>query len=150
MIPLTTLANGNKKARFSLGATFGGSTARCCEVRQYIRWDQRFHTRAGGPPHSGFPSSATYDNWYEDRDTADKRYGHRGGPHADPRPSCGDEYLDSAGARDQANGTRYCGRDGPEGFSTDVGQWQFQLRVIDTCHGGSEKASSPIITVRWG
>jgi hypothetical protein len=118
-------------------------------VRQYIKWDRRFHDWRGGPPHSGFPSGAAHDTWIEDRDTSDFRYGHRSGAHSDPRASCGDEYTKD-GARDMANGDRYCGRDSPNGPDTMEGKWQFRQDAIDTCNGNSVKASSSVITVDWG
>ncbi len=153
-IPVTT-SGGRKRATFSMAATFGTALVtvpprrpRCCEVRQYIKWDSAFHTWRGGPPHSGFPSSATANTWYEDRDTSDKRYGHRSGPHSDPAPGF-DEYL-TGGTQDQANGDTYRGSDAPGGPASMVGQFQFQLKVIDTCNGDAVKASSGIITINWG
>ncbi len=120
----------------------------CCEVRQYIKWNEAYHTWRGGPPHSGFPSSATYDTWYEDRDSSDMRYGHRSGVHSDPIADCGDEYL-TAGRRDQVNGDSYCGADKPQSSAPAGATYNFQLKVIDTCTGDQEKASSSIITVNW-
>lgn len=150
-IPVTPVG-GKKKAVFSMAAGFdndpaAGKTPSCCEVRQFIKWDQTYHNNHGGPPHSGFPASAAPNTWHEDRDRADKRYGHRSGPHSDPIGGCGDEYL-TGGKRDQANGDTYCGKDGPESRVT-AGQYQFQLKVIDTCDGNKEKASSSIITINW-
>ena len=139
-----------------MAATFGSALVtvpprepRCCEVRQYIKWDSAFQTWKGGPPHSGFPSSATADTWYEDRDTSDKRYGHRSGTHSDPIAGCGDEYL-TGGTRDQANGDTYCGRDAPGGPTAMTGKFQFQLKVIDPCNSDAVKKSSSIITINWG
>jgi hypothetical protein len=153
-IPVTD-AGGRKRATFTMAATFGTAFVTvpprkpaCCEVRQYIRWDDAFHTWRGGPPHSGFPSSASANTWYEDRDTSDKRYGHRSGPHSDPIAGCGDEYLKD-GARDQANGDTYCGRDSPGGPSALTGKFDFQLKVIDTANSIAVKASSSVITVNW-
>jgi len=153
-IPVTT-SGGRKRATFTFAATFGAALVTvpprkpsCCEVRQYIKWDNAFHTWRGGPPHSGFPSSATANTWYEDRDSSDKRYGHRSGTHSDPIAGCGDEYK-TGGSRDQANGDTYCGRDSPGGPSSLTGKWSFQLKVIDTCDGNAVKASSSVITVNW-
>jgi len=144
---------GSKKtASFSLDASFDtsgtGVKASCCEVRQYIKWDQAYHNSKGGPPHSGFPSSAKPDTWIEDRDTADKRYGHRSGSHSDPQPKCGDEYK-TGSSQDMANGDVYCGKDNPTVSSSRTGQWQFQLKVIDTCNSSAVKASSSVITINW-
>jgi hypothetical protein len=154
-IPVTN-TGARKTAPFSMAATFGAAIVTlppqrpsCCEVRQYIKWDNAFHTWNGGPPHSGFPSSAAVDTWYEDRDRSDKRYGHRSGAHSDPIAGCVDEYL-TGGARDQANGNTYCGHDAPGGPAAMTGSFQFQLKVIDTCNGNAEKASSSIITINWG
>jgi hypothetical protein len=156
VIPVTT-TGGRKRATFNFAATFGTASwwqfwssadPACCEVRQYIKWDEAFHNYRGGPPHSGFPSTATHGTWYEDRDTADKRYGHRSGTHSDPIAGGGDEYT-KGGVRDQANGDQYNGRDSPGGPSSITGQYQFKLAVIDTCDGNREKATSPVITINW-
>jgi hypothetical protein len=118
-VPVTT-SGTSKRAPFSFGATFvedlnNGVRASCCEVRQYIRWDEAFQKWHGGkPPHGGFSSSASADTWYEDRDANDKRYGHRSGAHSDPIAGGGDEYT-TGGVRDQANGDTYAGRDAPKG-----------------------------------
>ncbi len=145
-------ASGRKSAPFSFGATFAttpgsGAAPRCCSVRQYIKWDKAYQDDKGGPPHSGFPSSSSFGSWYEDRDASDKRYGHRSGPHSDPIAG-GDEYL-TAGTRDQLNGDTYVGTDAPGAPDSRKGQFQFQLKVIDTCNGDAVKASSSIITVQW-
>jgi hypothetical protein len=121
----------------------------CCEVRQYIKWDDAFHNWRGGPPHGGFPSSATANTWYEDRDGSDSfRYGYRSGPYSIPVAGCGNEYL-TGGTQDMANGNTYCGRDTPGGPSTMTGKFNFQLKVIDTCDGNNVKASSSVITINW-
>jgi hypothetical protein len=139
-----------------IGALIGGiaglagsnSKASCCEVRQFIKWDRAFATAAGGPPHGGFPAGTPPDTWVEDRDQSDKRYGHRSGPFSDPIGGGGDEYTTS-GVQDMANGDEYRGRDAPGGPSSMVGQYQFQLKVVDVLHGEAEKASSSAITVNW-
>ncbi len=155
-IPVTT-TGGRKRATFSFASTFKNASwwefwssadAACCEVRQYIKWDKAFHDWNGGPPHSGFPSASSYGTWYEDRDTSDKRYGHRGGVHSDPIAGGGDEYTTN-GVRDQANGDQYNGRDAPGGPTAMTGQFQFRLGVIDSCNSNTTKASSPVITVNW-
>jgi hypothetical protein len=149
-IPVTKVG-AKKTASFTFSASFNTDPAKgkkpaCCEIRQFIQWDKTYGTWHGGPPHSGFPSGTPPGTWIEDRDTADKRYGHRSGPHSDPILGCGDEYK-TAGVHDQLNGDTYCGRDSP-GTTAPAGQWQFQLHVIDTCKGGT-KASSSIITINW-
>jgi hypothetical protein len=146
-------SGGRKRAPFKFNARFAtnaltGATPSCCEVRQFIKWDSAFATWAGGPPHAGFPSSTPADTWIEDRDVNDKRYGHRSGTHSDPIAGCGDEYK-SAWRQDQADGRKYCGRDSPGGPEALTGQWQFQLKVIDTCKGDAVKATSDVITVAW-
>lgn len=148
-IPVT-LAGGRKKAaQWQMAAQFRNDASRdvaasACEVRQYIKWDAAF----GQVPHSGFPAGSSADTWYEDRDTAGTRYGHRSGSYSAPMAGCFDEYLTGT-TRDQANGDKYCGKDAPEGFSTDTGSWQFQLKVLDVANGDAEKGSSSVITVNW-
>ncbi len=151
-VPVTT-THGKKKATFTLAASFSTDAAKatkpsCCEVRQYVKWDKAFQDWRKGPIHSGFPSTATYDTWYEDRDTSDTRYGHRAGSYSSPVSGCGDEYKTGT-AQDMANGDTYCGRDSPNGPDDLTGTWNFQLKVVDTCDGDKEKASSSVITVNW-
>jgi hypothetical protein len=152
-IPVTVIGGRKRAQRFSLAATFTtdaatGKAPSCCWVRQMIKWDTAFHNSSGGPPHSGFPSSTPPNTWIEDRDTADKRYGHRSGPHSDPVAGCGDEYK-TGSSQDMANGDTYCGKDSPTGPTAMTGQFQFQLQVIDTCNGDAVKASSSVITINW-
>jgi hypothetical protein len=137
-----------------MAATFTNSApiailAGCCSVRQFIKWDARSAAGMGGPPHSGFPASHPADTWIEDRDTSDKRYGHRSGSHSSPISGGGDEYTTN-GVRDQTFGDTYSGKDAPAGPTTDVGTWSFRLDVIDTCNGDAVKASSSVITLNWG
>jgi hypothetical protein len=155
-VPVTT-SGGRKRAPFSFAATFNTASwwqiwssadPACCEVRQYIKWDKAYQDEKGGPPHAGFPSTATYGTWFEDRDNADKRYGHRSGTHSDPIAGGGDEYT-TGGARDQAHGDHYNGRDTPTGALSRTGTWDFKLEVIDTCNGNAVKATSSVITVNW-
>jgi hypothetical protein len=153
IIPVTTSGSRKTSDQFTMAAEFhndvsAGKCPRCCEVRQYIKWDAAFAAQAGGPPHSGFPSSAPHSTWIEDRDTSDTRYGHRSGTHSAPIAGCGDEYL-TGSTRDMANGDKYCGKDRASGLSTDTGSYNFQLKVIDTCNGNAEKASSSVITINW-
>lgn len=152
-IPVT-VDGERKKASFTMAASFtkddaANNAPSCCEVRQYIKWDKAYQDDVGGPPHSGFPSGATHGTWYEDRDDADTRYGHRSGTHSAPAADCGDEYK-TGDARDQANGNKYCGKDNPKAAKTRKGQFEFQLKVIDTCNADAEKAVSSVITIKWG
>jgi hypothetical protein len=143
---------GTKSAPFAFGATFKtgaqstGAKSSCCEVRQYIMWDNAFALRAGGPPHAGFAGLAA-GVWHEDRDEHDKRYGHRSGAHSDPGQ--GDQYYDSAGKVNQARGSVYAGQDRPTGLAGDTGTWSFKLATIDTCNGDAQRAVSPVITIDW-
>jgi hypothetical protein len=152
-IPVTK-SGGRKRAHFKFAAKFGTdakakSEPRCCELRQYIKWDKAYHDSRGGPPHGGFPSTATHDTWYEDRNGDDTiRYGHRSGTHSKPTAGCGDEYL-LGGKRDMANGDEYCGNDNPDLADSRKGKWNFQLKVIDVCNGSKVKATSSVITVDW-
>lgn len=145
-------AGGRKRAPFRLDASFvtdgpNGKAPACCSVRQFIKWDSAFANWRGGPPHSGFPSSSSPNTWIEDRDTSDKRYGWRAGPHSDPQAGCGDEYK-TGRSQDMANGDTYCGRDTPSGPADMTGQWQFRQDVVDTCTGAT-KARSTVITINW-
>jgi hypothetical protein len=151
-VPVTK-SGGKKKASFKMAASFTKAAAdahdpACCEVRQFIKWDEALEKYKGGPPHSGFPSSTKHGTWIEDRDENDKRYGHRAGTHSDPIAACGDEYKTGA-TRDQASGDKYCGSDAPEGPEAVKGQYQFQLKVVDTCNADAVKQSSSIITINW-
>jgi hypothetical protein len=108
-------SGGQARASFDLNASFAtnpatGAVPSCCHVRQYIKWDQAFANKAGGPPHAGFPAATAPNTWIEDRGPDDtERYGYRSGPHSVPFPDCGDEYKTGA-RRDMANGDRYCGK----------------------------------------
>jgi hypothetical protein len=152
-VPVTT-AGSAKRAPFSFNATFvsdlnNGIRPSCCEVRQYIKWNEAYQNwHKGKPPHGGFPSSASAGTWYEDRDVNDKRYGHRSGAHSDPIAGGHDEYT-TGGVRDQTDGDTYSGRDAPKGPLAMTGQWQFLLTVVDTCNTNAERARSSVITVNW-
>jgi len=118
IIPVNILF-GRKNAYFTFDATFAGDGAdgscpRCCEIRQFIKWDSVFHNGAGGPPHEGFPSSTGPETWIEDRDAEDKRYGHRTGPHKHLVSNCHNTYK-TRKTVDQANGNYYCGNDSVSG-----------------------------------
>jgi hypothetical protein len=138
-----------------LGAIIGGiaglagsdSAPRCCEVHQFIKWDATAAAALGGVPHSGFPAGTPADTWIEDRDSVGKRYGHRSGPFSESVP--GNQYVTN-GVPDLANGNEFQGHDGPNGPTALMkGEWQFQLKVVDTCQGNTEKASSSVIKVKW-
>lgn len=151
-IPVTK-SGGRKSASFSFSAEFDNDAATgkkpsCCEVHQFIKWDKAYETSKGGPPHGGFPSGTKADTWIEDRDANDKRYGHRSDSHSDPIAHCGDEYKTGT-TRDQANGNTYCGSDNPGAPESRTGQFQFQLKVVDTCNGDAVKATSSVISVNW-
>jgi hypothetical protein len=129
------------------GLAGSDSTSSCCEIRQFIKWDATAAAAFGGVPHSGFPSATPADTWIEDRDSAGSRYGHRTGTFSALGP--GDQYT-TDGVADAAKGNEYQGGDGPSGPAAVLqGEWQFQLKVVDACHGDVEKASSSIITVPW-
>jgi hypothetical protein len=153
-IPVTTSGSSKTAGQFTMAAEFhkdipAGKCPRCCEVRQYIKWDAAFATQAGGPPHSGFPSTTPHSTWIEDRDSSDHiRLGHRSGAHSVPMANCWNQYL-TGSTQDMANGDKYCGKDQPSGLSSDTGSYNFQLKVIDTCNGNAEKASSSVITINW-
>jgi hypothetical protein len=138
-----------KRATFNLSADFdhdpaNGIYASCCEVRQYIKWS------AGetSPNHAGFRPASNFstNTWYEDRDGADKRYGHRSGSQSDPQSF--DQYLDAAGTRDQANGARYRGSDSPLGASSRTGLWYFRMDVVDVCNS-NQVLGSDNVAVDW-
>jgi hypothetical protein len=128
----------------------------CCQVRQFIRWDAvaaASFTAINGPgivvPHGGFPAGHPVNTWIEDRNATNTlRYGHRAGVFSTGGVAGFDEYLNAAGARDQANGVRYAGSDTPGGPAALAGQWQFELRVIDTCTGRT-LATIASITINW-
>ena len=138
-----------RRVRFDMASEFEDDPARgihasCCEVRQFILW-----TEDPPPNHAGFRPAASFDNnvWYEDRDGADTRYGHRAGVHS--APANFDQYLDGAGNRDQANGHIYSGFDIPGGAPTRTGEWQFIIKVIDTCNGDRDAGAVDYVAVRW-
>ncbi|HEV3468483.1 MAG TPA: DUF4157 domain-containing protein [Pyrinomonadaceae bacterium] len=144
-----TKSGATKTASFDLSAEFendaaAGASAACCEVRQYILWT------AGGPPNNaGFQPATDFkaNTWYEDRDTANKRYGHRTGTHAECVTI--NHYEDTAGKMDCAKGSVYKGHDAPVGAAARTGQWRFQLKAIDTCDGGKEVGTAASVAVDW-
>ena len=151
-----TASGGTKSVTFTFSAEFehnprNGIFASCCEVRQQIQWDasmRRSFAATGNPvPHGGFPARHPANRWIEDRDSSNDRYGRRSGRHS--APGAGDQYLNARGARDQANGTRYEGRDTPTMLSTDTGQMRFRLFVVDVCNGGRRISNIDTITINW-
>lgn len=132
---------GEQHAAFDLRAEFkndpvNGIYASCGEVRQFIQWDAASAAALplGGRPHGGFPVGAAADTWIEDRDTVNKRYGHRRGPHAESISI--NTYLDTTGHRNAAFGHRYHGEDRPGGPAALLaGHWRFFIRAYDVCNG---------------
>ena len=105
---------------------------KCCEVRQLINWNQ------GGAPHQGFqPPRDQPGNWYEDRDSNNKRYGRRTGPYSDLHPGF-DWYTQNG----------YSGNDTPSGFNHgDI--LRFRLIVVDVCNGGKTIYTSKTISINF-
>lgn len=144
-------SGGTKTASFDLTAEFENDTATgadpsCCEARQFILW-----TKAEDiPNHDGFKPAKDYsDNtWYEDRDSAKKRYGRRTGPYSE----CidGNHYEDTDGTRNCPSGAVFKGHDAPmDGSGKKTGLWKFQLKVIDVCNGDAEIGTPATVTVDW-
>lgn len=148
---LTATLSGGKKysPSFTLNAEFdhdpaNGVYASCCEARQYIMWS----SNADKPNHAGFSGSYKANTWYEDRDSADKRYGHRTGTHSECINA--NHYMDSSGAKDCVNGVKYYGYDRPvDGSGAKTGKWYFKLKVIDTHNGNTQLGSPDNVTVDW-
>jgi len=148
---ITASNSGSRKsAFFRLNAEFehdpaNGIYASCCEVRQYLKWVGNCY-----PDHAGFRPRSSFadDTWYEDRDSTDKRYGHRSGSHSDPQSF--DEYVDASGTRDMANGSIYRGSDSPGGPPSLLqdGTWYFRMDVIDVCNGGRVLGSDNV-SITW-
>jgi hypothetical protein len=144
-----TKSGGSKTAAFDQSAEFehdpaNGIYANVGEIRQYIKW-----TAAEDPPATGaFSPKASFpgDTWYEDRDPAGKRYGHRSGTFAECVSI--NHYEDSAGTKDCANGAKYVGRDTPVGAMSRTGKWSFELRAVDTV-SGAEIGTPAKVAVDW-
>jgi hypothetical protein len=150
-----TVAGANESAHFRIDAEFdddpaNGIFASCCEIRQFIRWDATAAAGfgAGGVPHAGFPAGTAADTWIEDRDAANKRYGHRSGPFTDPQDF--DQYIDANG-RNQAFGHIYRGSDTPGGPVATLGGgvWRFMVKVVDVCKGGRTIATQDFNRIPW-
>lgn len=148
------VVGGQQNAAFRFRATFkndpaNGVFASCCEARQFIRWDAASAAALpGGIPHAGFPAGTAAGTWIEDRNGTDTlRYGHRSGRHGNA--IVGNQYLDTTGARNQAFGHIYEGRDFPGGPDPLLaGTWRFMVRVIDVCNGGS-RLGDDFVRINW-
>jgi len=155
--PIDVPRAGARTAHFDMSAKFKSDPKKgifpsCCNVRQEIQWDAAFVAASvaagnGNVPHAGFPVGHPADTWIEDRDAADKRYGHRTGAHSDPGP--GDRYLDPAGLQNQAFGHTYEGQDNPGGVAWLRGSWRFRLGVYDMCNGNKLLKYTPTLVVNW-
>ena len=152
--PAAVAGGLGETTHFAFNAEFesdpaAGTFPSCCEVRQFIRWNAAAAAgMAGGIPHGGFPAGTPVDNFIEDRDAANHRFGHRAGAFSDPQPF--DQYLDATGARNQAFGHLYRGTDDPSvPPAMAVGQWRFYVKVIDVCHGGVRKGDDSVIRINW-
>jgi len=144
-----TLSGGLRRTSFDLAAEFehdpsNGFDASCCEVRQFILW-----TADPPPNHAGWKPESDYsaNTWYEDRDGVGKRYGHRTGTHSECIGI--NHYEDKAATKDCAQGQVYKGQDTPGGASSRTGQWQFRLKVIDTCDGAKDVGTTASVIVQW-
>jgi hypothetical protein len=150
-VPVTP-SGRRKSALFHLAASFANTAAnpaRCCEVRQYIMWDEAFRQSHKGAPHRRF----TQDDpgiFYEDLSARNNsRYGHRSGPYSAPTPGCKDEYK-TGSKQDTANGDTYCGEDAPSAPAKTTGQFQFYLGVDDVCNENREVAATdPPLVLNW-
>ena len=115
-----------------------GFCATCCEVRQWIWWSKDSDSH-NYPARRGRPA----ETWSEDRDTSDKRYGHRAGVHSEEIDI--NKYTDDAGRDALLCGTKYHGEDTPS--RPEPGVSKFKLSVIDVCNGDVEKAVTDVIEV---
>jgi hypothetical protein len=138
-------SGGKKKAAFDLSAEFEGADASGCEIRQFILW-----TKAADIPKNGaFSPAASFseNTWYEDRDAAGKRYGHRTGGFAECVSI--NQYEDAAAKQDCAKGAVFKGKDAPvDGSGAKTGEWQFKLKAVDTSDG-SDVGTAATVTIDW-
>lgn len=147
-------AAGEQHAAFDLDAEFNndpanGIYASCGEIRQFIQWDAASAAALplGGRPHTGFPAGAAANTWIEDRDTVNKRYGHRRGPHAESISI--NTYLDTGNDRNAAFGHRYHGSDRPGGPDALLaGHWRFYIRAFDVCNG-NKVLGTDYLRITW-
>jgi hypothetical protein len=145
-----TKSGGQKSADFDMTAEFENDSSKGfdptgCEIRQYILWTKA----ADIPNNSAFKPVTSFkeNNWYEDRDTNGKRYGHRTGTFAE----CVDinHFEDTAGKQDCPKGAVYKGNDTPtDGSGAKTGEWQFKLKAVDTSDS-SDVGSAAFVTVDW-
>jgi hypothetical protein len=146
-------AAGQQTTGFSFSAEFkndpvNGVFASCGEVRQFIQWDAASAAALpGGRPHAGFPAGSAAGTWIEDRDTANLRYGHRRGRHAES--IAGNSYIDTRGNRNAAFGHIFRGRDFPGGPDPLLaGQWRFFVRAFDVCNG-NKVLGTDFLRITW-
>ena len=121
-----------------------GLVASCCEVRQYIMWTHPFDRPRHFSPASKFPPN----KYVEDHDRAGIPYGHRSGPLA-PKPRSFDDYYDAGGNSQTDTGEEYKGRDEPTDSIHRTGEYHFELRIIDTCHGDRRAGPTSKVIVDW-
>jgi len=91
-------------------------------------------------PHHGFqPPRDQPNQWYEDRDANNKRYGRRSGSYSDLHP--GWDWYTSNG---------YVGGDQPGGPGYQHGDiLRFRLIVVDVCNGGQTIYTSKTINFNF-
>jgi hypothetical protein len=146
-----TKSGGQKSATFKLSAEFENDPAKgldpsCGEVRQYIKWTKA----ADIPNHAGFKPASAYsaNTWYEDRDDVGKRYGHRSGTYYECASI--NHYLNKGGGENCTSGEVFDGKDDPiDGSGAKTGEWNFELRAVDTCDGDKEIGTAASVTVDW-
>jgi len=110
----------------------------CCEVRQLINWNRPWGPNQSAP-HGGFtPPHDQPGNWYEDRDSSDKRYGRRNGSHSDLHQGF-----------DFYSGNTYSGNDTPKGPNNPGFTMRFRLIVVDVCNGGNTIYTSKTLQVNF-
>lgn len=143
---------GGQIAAFYFSAEFvhdpeKGHCAWCCEARYMISW-----TPYATPDHPGFRPADAFESkkWYEDRNSEDKRIGHRIGPYAPSERQRNWSYTDSDGKTyDLFAGTKFNGEDAPYWNQKGIkGSWMFQIIIRDVCKQ-EDRAQSPILTVNW-
>ncbi|HEY0065017.1 MAG TPA: hypothetical protein VGC21_23060 [Telluria sp.] len=144
-----TKSGTTKTASFKMAAEFKhdpakGIDASVGEIRQYIKWTAAETSPRTGAwdPAASFPG----DTWYEDRDPAGKRYGHRSGGHAECVSI--NHYEDAKGVKDCANGAKFVGEDKPVAAASRTGKWSFELRAVDTV-SGSEIGTPASVAIDW-
>ena len=150
-----TVTGGGKSAHFDFAASFQlnhneGVFCNCCEVRQAISWDPTAAASfaPGIVPHGGFPAAQAANSPIEDREQADKRYGHRTGAFSDLHDTF-DQYFNATGVADSLNGCTYAGNDTPGGPSTLAGQYVFTISVVDVCNNEQPVGGTDTVTVNW-